>query len=114
MAYFVMYRAHSLLPPLCTPPPLPLHPSVPPLSPPLPCPLARCGDAVDDDISIITSKSSELNIVLPAKTEQEDPVEIPVPEQVFVSESVCASLSASVTEPVPVAVSVAVSACVYD
>ena len=38
--------------------------------------------AVDDDISIITSKSSELNIVLPAKTEQDDPVEIPVPEQV--------------------------------
>lgn len=38
----------------------------------------RC---VDDDVAIITSKSSELNIVLPAKSEQDDPVEIPVPEQ---------------------------------
>jgi adenylyl cyclase-associated protein len=38
----------------------------------------RC---VDDDISIITSKCSELNVVLPANKEEDDPVEIPVPEQ---------------------------------
>jgi adenylyl cyclase-associated protein len=36
---------------------------------------------VDEDISIITSKCSELNVVLPAKSDADDPVEIPIPEQ---------------------------------
>lgn len=36
---------------------------------------------VADDTSIVSSKCSEINIVLPAKSEDSDPVELPVPEQ---------------------------------
>eukprot|EP00290_Baffinella_frigidus_P005441 CAMPEP_0180132926 /NCGR_PEP_ID=MMETSP0986-20121125/9256_1 /TAXON_ID=697907 /ORGANISM="non described non described, Strain CCMP2293" /LENGTH=433 /DNA_ID=CAMNT_0022072987 /DNA_START=101 /DNA_END=1402 /DNA_ORIENTATION=+ len=36
---------------------------------------------VDNDVAIVSSKCSELNIVLPAKSNDEDPVELPVPEQ---------------------------------
>lgn len=32
-------------------------------------------------IEIFTSKSSEINVTIPGKTEQDDPVEKPVPEQ---------------------------------
>ncbi|EKX54324.1 hypothetical protein GUITHDRAFT_99801 [Guillardia theta CCMP2712] len=40
----------------------------------------RC---VDEDVAIVTSKCSELNIVLPAKVQSdaEDPTELPIPEQ---------------------------------
>eukprot|EP00960_Hanusia_phi_P036126 752160-Hanusia_phi.AAC.1 len=40
----------------------------------------RC---VDEDVAIVTSKCSELNVVLPAKTDAEDPTELPIPEQRF-------------------------------
>ena len=38
----------------------------------------RC---VDDKVSIVSSKCSELNVVIPGKKEDDDPVEIPIPEQ---------------------------------
>ncbi len=38
----------------------------------------RC---VDDNVSIVSSKCSELNVVIPGKKEDDDPVEIPIPEQ---------------------------------
>jgi len=38
----------------------------------------RC---VDEDVAIVSSKCSELNVVLPPKKEEDDPVEIPIPEQ---------------------------------